>query len=93
MHWLCRGSAVHRSVRQARRSGFAYSFGRAANVEPAALNEPLDSLYAATGQDPGLQREIAAVRRSQISTDLARKDYRPDFSIAYMFEQCPMMRT
>jgi outer membrane protein TolC len=64
----------------------------AANVEPAALNESLDALYvAAKTQDPGLQRETAAVRRSQVSTDLARKDYRPDFAIAYMFEQRPMM--
>ena len=64
----------------------------AANVEPAALPESLDSLYAAAmRQDPGLQREMAAVRRSQVSTDLARKDYRPDFAVAYMFEQRPMM--
>lgn len=64
----------------------------AANVEPAALTESLDALNtAAKAQDPGLQREMAAVRRSQVSTDLARKDYRPDFAVAYMFEQRPMM--
>jgi len=64
----------------------------AAMVEPAALNESLDALYAAAkAQDPGLQREVVAVRRSQLSTDLARKDYLPDFSIAYMFEQRPLM--
>ena len=64
----------------------------AAIVEPAALNESLDTLYvAAKAQDPGLQREMVAVRRSQLSTDLARKDYRPDFAIAYMFEQRPLM--
>ena len=45
----------------------------AAMVEPAALNESLDALYAAAkAQDPGLQREVVAVRRSQLSTDLAR---------------------
>ena len=64
----------------------------AANVEPAALPKSLDSLNATSlHQDPGLQREMAAVRRSQLSTDLARRDYRPDFSIAYMFEQRPLM--
>jgi outer membrane protein, heavy metal efflux system len=67
-------------------------FPPAANVELAALPESLDSLDAAAlHQDPGLQREMASVRRSQLSTDLARKDYRPDFSIAYMFEQRPLM--
>jgi len=61
-------------------------------VQPAALNESLDTLYAAAkAQDPGLQREMVAIRRSQLSTDLARKDYLPDFSIAYMFEQRPQM--
>ena len=64
----------------------------AANVEPAPLPEFLDSLNAAAlQQDPGLQREMAAVKRSQLSTDMARKDYRPDFSISYMFEQRPLM--
>src|SRR6516162_8690090 len=64
----------------------------AAIVEPASLNESLDALYAAAkAQDSGLQREMVAIRRSQLSTDLARKDYLPDFSIAYMFEQRPLM--
>ena len=64
----------------------------AANVEPAALNESLDALYAAAKeQDPGLQREQVTVKRNQLSTDLARKDYRPDFAVAYMFEQRPQM--
>ena len=39
-----------------------------------------------------MQREMVAVRRSQLSTDFARKDYRPDFAIAYMFEQRPLMQ-
>ena len=64
----------------------------AAIVEPASLNESLDALYAAAkAQDPGLQREMVAIRRNQLSTDLARKDYMPDFAIAYMFEQRPML--
>jgi outer membrane protein TolC len=64
----------------------------AANVEPATLNQSLDALYAAAqGQDPGLQREQVAVKRSQLTTNLSRKDYRPDFTIAYMFEQRPML--
>jgi len=64
----------------------------AAILKPAALNESLDALYAAAkAQDPGLQREMVAIRRNQLSTDLARKDYMPDFAIAYMFEQRPML--
>ena len=64
----------------------------AANVEPVALSEPLDDLYvAAKGQDPGLQRELTTVKRNQLTTELARKDYRPDFAVAYMFEQRPKM--
>jgi outer membrane protein TolC len=64
----------------------------AANVEPATVNQSLEALYAfAQGQDPGLQREQVTVQRSRLSTDLARKDYRPDFSVAYMFEQRPML--
>jgi outer membrane protein TolC len=64
----------------------------AANVEPAAFPDSLDSLNAAaTQQDPGLQREMVAVKRSQLSIDMARKDYRPDFAVAYMFQQRPLM--
>jgi outer membrane protein TolC len=63
-----------------------------AEVEPAALNHSLDALYIAAKQnDPGLQREQAAIRRSQMGTDLARKDYRPDFQVAYMFQQRSML--
>ena len=63
-----------------------------ASVEPAALNKSLEALYsAAKDQDPGLQREKVTVKRDQLATDLARKDYRPDFAVAYMFEQRPML--
>jgi outer membrane protein TolC len=62
-----------------------------ANFEPATLNESLDDLYAVAKQhDPGLQREETAIKRSQLNADLARKDYRPDFQVAYMFQQRSM---
>jgi len=33
----------------------------------------------------------AALGAENLSTDLAGKEYRPDFAIAYMFEQQPLM--
>jgi outer membrane protein TolC len=59
-----------------------------ANVEPAALTETLDDLYVtAKKHDPGLQQAQVQIARNQLATDLARKDYRPDFQVAYMFQQ------
>jgi outer membrane protein TolC len=63
-----------------------------ANVEPAVLTEGLDHLYPKAQQhDPGLQQAQAQIARNQLVTDLARKDYRPDFQVAYMFQQRSML--
>jgi outer membrane protein TolC len=63
-----------------------------ANVEPATLTETLDDLYlTAKKRDPGLQRAQVQIARNQLATDLARKDYRPDFQVAYMFQQRSML--
>jgi outer membrane protein TolC len=62
----------------------------AASVEPAALNEKLDALYAlAAKNDTSLQREQQMVEKSQLATQLAHKDYLPDFGVAYMYQQRP----
>lgn len=64
---------------------------------PAALNNPklqysLDQLYQlAREQDTGLQREQQMIERNQLAVNLARKDYYPDFTVAYMYQQRPIM--
>jgi len=64
----------------------------AASVEPAALNEKLDALYAlAAKNDTSLQREQQMVEKNQLATQLAHKDYLPDFGVAYMYQQRPML--
>jgi outer membrane protein TolC len=64
----------------------------AASVEPAALNEKLDALYASAAKnDTSLQREQQMVENSQLATQLAHKDYLPDFGVAYMYQQRPML--
>src|ERR1019366_3317921 len=64
----------------------------AASVEPAALNEKLDALYAlAAKNETSLQREQQMVQKSQLATQLAHKDYLPDFGVAYMYQQRPML--
>jgi outer membrane protein TolC len=63
-----------------------------ASVEPAALNENLDALYAlAAKNDTSLQREQQMVEKNQLATQLAHKDYLPDFGVAYMYQQRPML--
>ncbi len=64
----------------------------AASVEPAALNEKVDALYLlAAKNDTSLQREQQMIEKNKLATQLARKDYLPDFGIAYMYQQRPLM--
>ncbi|MBZ5612367.1 MAG: TolC family protein [Acidobacteriia bacterium] len=61
-----------------------------ASFEPAQLGHSLDELYTlARNQDTGLQREQRMIERNQYAVNLAQKDYRPDFSVAYMYQQRP----
>jgi outer membrane protein, heavy metal efflux system len=39
--------------------------------------------------DTGLQREQRMIERDQYAVNLAQKDYRPDFSVSYMYQQRP----
>ena len=61
-------------------------------LEPVKLEYSLDQLYQmALAQDTGIQREQRMVERSQYATDLAKKTYYPDFTVAYMYQQRPAM--
>jgi outer membrane protein TolC len=61
-----------------------------ASFEPAKIGHSLDELYTlAREQDTGLQREQRMVERNQYAVSLAQKDYRPDFSVAYTYQQRP----
>jgi cobalt-zinc-cadmium efflux system outer membrane protein len=61
-----------------------------ASFEPAKLGHSLDELYTlARAQDTGLQREQRMIERNQYAVNLAQKDYRPDFTVAYMYQQRP----
>jgi outer membrane protein TolC len=63
-----------------------------ASFEPAKIGHSLDELYTlARGQDTGLQREQRVIERNQYAVNLARKDYRPDFSVGYMYQQRPAL--
>src|SRR5581483_8284262 len=57
-----------------------------ASFEPAKIDHSLDELYTlAREQDAGLQREQRMIERNQYAVNLAQKDYRPDFSVGYMY--------
>lgn len=64
-----------------------------ASFEPAQLDHSLDELYTlAREQDTGLQREQRMIERNQYAVNLAQRDYRPDFSVGYMYQQRPAMQ-
>jgi outer membrane protein, heavy metal efflux system len=55
-----------------------------------ALNVSLDDLYNLARQnDTEYQKMQTMVERNQLAASLAQKDYRPDLSLAYMYEQRP----
>jgi cobalt-zinc-cadmium efflux system outer membrane protein len=61
-----------------------------ASFEPAKIGHSLGELYTlAREQDTGLQREQRMIERDQYAVNLAQKDYRPDFSVSYMYQQRP----
>ncbi|MFZ0481011.1 MAG: TolC family protein [Terriglobales bacterium] len=64
----------------------------AKNIERSPLNYSLDDLYRLARQnDPGLHREEQVIERNQLAVNLAQKDYYPDLSVAYMYQQRPML--
>ncbi len=64
----------------------------AENIERSPMNYSLDDLYRLARQnDPGLHREEQMIERTQLAVNLAQKDYYPDLSVGYMYQQRPMM--
>ena len=62
------------------------------NIERSPLDYSLDDLYRLARQnDPGLHREEQMIERNQLAVNLAQKDYYPDLSVAYMYQQRPML--
>lgn len=64
-----------------------------AALAPAAdiVRQPLPSLSElaslAEANDPMLQREQSMVERNKVAVAMARKDYIPDLSVGYMYQQ------
>ena len=64
----------------------------AENIERSPLNYSLEDLYRLARQnDPGLHRVEQMIERNQLAVNLAKKDYYPDLSVGYMYQQRPMM--
>ena len=65
----------------------------AADIAQASpLNYSLDELYQLARQnDTEYQRLQKMVERNQLAVNLAHKDYLPDLSVGYMYQQRPMM--
>lgn len=64
----------------------------AENIERSPLNYSLDDLYRLARQnDPGLHREEQTIERNQLAVNLAQKDYYPDLSVGFMYQQRPML--
>jgi len=63
-----------------------------APVEKTELAYTLDALYELARQnDTGLQGEQRLIERAQLAVDLARKQYYPDLSFGYMYQNRPLM--
>ena len=64
----------------------------AADLPAPEMAISLEALYAqARAADPLLQREQTLVQRSNVAISLAKRDYYPDFTVGYMYQQRPDM--
>ncbi len=64
----------------------------AASLQQSALKPSLEELYKlARENDTGLQREQQLIERDRFAINLAQKDYYPDLSVGYMYQQRPAM--
>jgi cobalt-zinc-cadmium efflux system outer membrane protein len=64
----------------------------AADLPVPEMAISLEALYAqARAADPLLQREQTLVQRSNVAISLAKRDYYPDFTVGYMYQQRPDM--
>ena len=61
-------------------------------AQPSPLNYSIDDLYKlARENDPEFQRMQKLVERNQFALNLAHKDYLPDLSVGYMYQERPQM--
>lgn len=59
---------------------------------PSPLSYSLDELYKlARENDPEYQRMQKMIERNQLAVNLAQKDYLPDLTVGYMYQQRPAM--
>jgi outer membrane protein, heavy metal efflux system len=59
---------------------------------PSPLSYSLDDLYKlARESDPEYQRMQKMIERNQLAVNLAQKDYLPDLTVGYMYQQRPAM--
>jgi outer membrane protein TolC len=62
----------------------------AAEIDRSPMDRSLESLYELARQnDPGLQRQQQMIERNQLAINLAQKDYYPDLSVGFMYQQRP----
>jgi cobalt-zinc-cadmium efflux system outer membrane protein len=60
----------------------------AARVDPESIRYSLDELYAlAASNDTAVVRNERMVERGHLSVALARREYRPDIGVGYMYQQ------
>lgn len=60
----------------------------AGEVEPATIRYTLEELYAlAAGNDTAVLRNKTMVDRGQLGVALAKREYRPDIGVSYMYQQ------
>jgi outer membrane protein, heavy metal efflux system len=60
----------------------------AAEIEPTVIRYSLDELYGLSlANDTAADRAQKMIERSQIGVTLAQKQYRPDVSVSYMYQQ------
>ncbi len=66
--------------------------GEPTPIQKSKFHYTLEEVYQmARDNDPSLKREQRMIERSQLAVNLARKDYRPDFTVGYMYQQRPIM--
>jgi outer membrane protein, heavy metal efflux system len=64
-----------------------------APFQQAAFPYSLEELYQMARQnDPQLQSDARLIERSQYAVNLAEKEYRPNFTVGYMYQQRPDMQ-
>ena len=66
--------------------------GEPTQIQKSKFPYGLEEIYQmARDNDPGLKREQRVIERSQLAVNLARRDYRPDFTVGYMYQQRPLL--